>query len=135
MTALVADRLTKTRSGHQLSLPAAAGVKVFAGGVVCLNATGFAVKGGGTGAVKAVGIASAQVDNTTGIDGGVQVPVERKCWQLANSAGGDLITLADYGTPCYLVDDQTVAKTNGGGTRIAAGTIRDVDVSGVWVEF
>ena len=33
----------------------------------------------------------------------------------------------------YIVDDQTVAKTNGSSTRSAAGTIVDVDAQGVWV--
>ena len=35
----------------------------------------------------------------------------------------------------HLVDDQTVAKTNGGSTRSVAGICRGVDSDGVWVEF
>jgi hypothetical protein len=34
-----------------------------------------------------------------------------------------------------VVDDQTVAKTNGSSSRSVAGIIRDVDADGVWVEF
>ncbi|MFB0515162.1 MAG: hypothetical protein ACETWG_00985, partial [Candidatus Neomarinimicrobiota bacterium] len=33
----------------------------------------------------------------------------------------------------YIVDDQTVAKTDGTGTRSPAGFIEDVDSNGVWV--
>ena len=51
-----------------------------------------------------------------------------------NSAAGDAITRAEIGDVCYIVDDETVAKTNGTSTRSAAGTIRDVDAQGVWVE-
>jgi hypothetical protein len=43
--------------------------------------------------------------------------------------------LADVGKQCYLVDDQTVAKTDGTNTRSPAGFVRDVDADGVWVEF
>ena len=35
----------------------------------------------------------------------------------------------------YLVDNQTVAKTNGTNTRSAAGVVRGVDAEGVWVQF
>ncbi|MCY1460857.1 hypothetical protein D9M71_784510 [compost metagenome] len=53
---------------------------------------------------------------------------------FANSAAGDEITRADIGATAYIVDDQTVAKTDGTSTRSVAGTIRDVDSDGVWVE-
>lgn len=53
-------------------------------------------------------------------------------------AGVDTITADDKGKICYLVDDQTVALTNGGGTRSPAGVIYDVQVepseTTVWVE-
>jgi hypothetical protein len=45
-----------------------------------------------------------------------------------------LITRAEIGDDCYIVDDSTVAKTNpGGNTRSVAGKIVDVDAKGVWV--
>ena len=34
---------------------------------------------------------------------------------------------------CYVVDDETVAKTNGTNTRSRAGVVVDVDAQGVWV--
>ena len=34
-----------------------------------------------------------------------------------------------------MVDDQTVAKTNGGNTRSPAGIIDSVDADGVWIRF
>ena len=33
-----------------------------------------------------------------------------------------------------MVDDQTVAKTDGTGTRSAAGVVVNVDALGVWVD-
>lgn len=47
----------------------------------------------------------------------------------------DAIALADIGSDCYIVDDQTVAKTSGSATRSVAGKIFDVDAAGVWVNF
>ncbi len=43
--------------------------------------------------------------------------------RFANSAAGDLITKADIGAACYIVDDQTVARTNGTNTRSPAGVV------------
>ena len=60
--------------------------------------------------------------------------MRRGCFRFANSVAADLIALADIGADCFIVDDQTVAKTNGGATRSIAGKIRDVDADGVWVQ-
>ena len=53
---------------------------------------------------------------------------------MGNSTDADAITIADLGNACYLVDDATVAKTNGSSTRSVAGIIRYVDDLGPWVE-
>jgi hypothetical protein len=36
---------------------------------------------------------------------------------------------------CYFVDDQTVAATDGTGTRSPAGIVEEVTSQGVWVRF
>ena len=105
------------------------------GTIVFLAATGYAEAATTATGKKSVGVAQATVDNTSGAAGDVQVPIRRGCYQFANSAAGDAITNADYGATCYAVDDSTVAKTDGSGTRSAAGVIRGVDANGVWVEF
>jgi hypothetical protein len=62
--------------------------------------------------------------------------VRKDGWfRFANSAAGDLITIADLGTDCYVVDNQTVAKTSGGATRSIAGKVRDIEAAGVWISF
>lgn len=135
MTALAADRLTTRRPGHQFAFAVAAAAKIFAGSIVCLDASGNATKGATATTLKAVGVATEQADNTGGAAGAIVVRVERGLWRFANSAAGDLITLANVGASCYIVDDQTVALTSGTSTRSVAGVIRDVDAAGVWVEF
>ena len=40
---------------------------------------------------------------------------------------------ADIGGDCFIADDQTVAKTNGGNTRPLAGKVVGLDGGNVWV--
>ncbi|MEN9631581.1 MAG: hypothetical protein RJA10_4809 [Pseudomonadota bacterium] len=134
MPALTADRPTPKRTGKHLSLPVAAATRIFAGGIVCVNTSNLAVNGATAANLKAAGVAKEQVDNTAGAAGDLRVEVERGTFLFANSAAGDLIALQDIGSTCFIVDNQTVAKTNGSSTRSAAGVIRDVDTAGVWVE-
>lgn len=134
MTVLTGDRNTPRRENRQLEQhPLKGGVTIFAGGLTCLDADGWAVPGRTALGLKALGRAEARRSATT--NGETSVRVRREVCQFANSAGGDAITRADIGNPAYIVDDQTVAKTNGGGTRSPAGTIRDVDAGGVWIDF
>lgn len=136
MVALTEGRMTKSRTGETYSRLMAGTKKVYDGGIVCLNATGFATPGAVSAALVADGVACSTVDNTDGADGAVSVEVRKGIFQFANSAAGDAITKAEIGDDCYIVDDQTVAKTNpGGNTRSVAGKIVDVDATGVWVKF
>ena len=134
MPALTADRPTPKRTGKHLSLPVAAATRIYAGALVCVNTSNLAVNGATSATLKAAGVAKEQVDNTAGAAGDLRIEVERGTFQFANSAAGDLIALQDIGSTCFIVDNQTVAKTNGSSTRSAAGVVRDVDASGVWVE-
>ena len=135
MTAATSDRDTPRHGGVEFGIPAKAGAKVFAGTIACVDATGFGVKGATSAALKALGIAQEYVDNTSGANGDQVLRYRRGCFRLTNSASTDQITNADIGSPCYMVDDQTVAKTNGSNTRSVAGSVRLVDDVGVWVEF
>lgn len=61
------------------------------------------------------------------------VRVRSGIFKFENSSAGDLIANDDVGATCYMVDDQTVALTDGTSTRSAAGKIVRVDSDGVWV--
>ncbi|WP_236233737.1 hypothetical protein [Pseudomonas tohonis] len=132
--ALTKDRNTSRRDGVQYSDPLAANVKIYAGSIVCLDASGNAVPGSTATTLKVRGLAQEQVDNTGGAAGAKRIETRRGVFQLANSASTDLITRAEIGSQCYIVDDQTVAKTSATNTRSVAGVVRDVDDGGVWVE-
>ncbi|WP_325438042.1 hypothetical protein [Pseudomonas nitroreducens] len=132
--ALTKDRNTSRRDGIQFSDPMAAAAKIFAGSLVCLDASGNAVPGSTSTTIKVRGVAQEQVDNTGGAAGAKRIETRRGVFQFANSTSTDQITRAEIGTQCYIVDDQTVAKTSATNTRSVAGVVRDVDDGGVWVE-
>lgn len=132
--ALSKDRNTKRRDGLLFSDPVAASTVIYAGALVCLNAAGNAVPGSTATTLKPRGVAQEHVDNSAGVAGDVRVESRRGVFPFDNSAAADEITRADIGTTAYIVDDHTVAKTDGTATRSAAGVIRDVDSDGVWVE-
>ncbi|MBL4751463.1 MAG: hypothetical protein JKX71_12935 [Amylibacter sp.] len=135
MTALLKDRNTPTSLGDKRNGAVAAGVKIYAGAMLVRNAAGYILPATTTLNQVGVGRAEAQVDNTAGADGAVNVDFLPGNFRYANSAAGDLITIADIGSIAWAVDDQTVAKTNGTNTRSRAGVIDNVDPQGVWVRF
>jgi hypothetical protein len=134
MAALAADRNTPRAEGKIDGHPVKGATKIFAGALVCLDAAGWAVPGATAATLKTVGRAESRFDNSAGANGDVIANVRRGTFRWGNSAAGDAITRADIGKPAYVVDDQTVAKTDGGGTRSVAGIIRNVDAQGAWVE-
>ncbi|WP_439596465.1 hypothetical protein [Falsiroseomonas sp.] len=105
----------------------AASVRIFPGALAMLNASGLLTPG-----AVATGQTAAGRALTDSNDG--PVTVERGVFKWKNSASADAITAADWGKQVFIVDDETVAKTNGSSTRSAAGICRGVDADGVWVE-
>lgn len=134
MAALTADRNTSRREPDRILLPAAAAKKFYAGAMVCLDGNGNATPGAAATTLRGLGRCEAFVDNSAGIAGALNVDVRMGCFLWNNSAGGDAITEANVGRVCFVVDDNTVALTDGAGTRSRAGVIKDVDATGmVWV--
>lgn len=131
--ALAKDRNTPRSLGDTRRFGVSADAVIFAGALVVLSG-GFAEPGSTALNLVAAGRAEEAVDNTGGADGDVTVNVRRGIFQWKNSAAADAIAADDIGKTAYIVDDETVALTDGGGTRSAAGTIHDVDANGVWVE-
>lgn len=114
-------------------MPVADSTKIYAGALVMKNASGYATKGATATGQVAVGRANESVDNSSGAAGAKFVTVEAGEFKFKNSASADLITIADVGVDCYIVDDETVAKTHATNTRSIAGKVTGVDADGVWV--
>ena len=133
--ALTADRNTPHRDGEIIVVPVAANVKIFAGAIVAANATGYATKGATATTLTYLGRADEYVDNTGGADGAKTIQVRRgKAFKWKNSAG-DAVTQAELGKTCYIVDDETVSKSNAGGNiQSPCGKVVGIDSDGVWVQ-
>ena len=131
MVALAADRNTPAALGDMNLDPVGAGSKIFAGALVMRNATGFVVKGATATGCFACGRAEMLADNTSGANGAITVMWRAGVFRFANSGGGDLITQAEVGKVCFIVDDQTVAKTDATATRSRRGG--HARPGGVWV--
>lgn len=132
MTALTKGRNTPERAGNQFEDPVAAGETIFEGSLVALDASGNAVPGSTATTLTARGRALEQADNSGGAAGDIDVKVEAGVYRFVNS-GADPIDRTHIGGKAYIVDDQTVAATDGTGTRSEAGRIVDLDDDGVWV--
>lgn len=130
--ALAADRNTPMMDGELLSLPLAA-VKIYAGSIAAVNASGYVTKGAASTTLRYIGRFEEQVDNSAGSAGDKSAKVRRgQAFKFKNS-GTSAIVQADLGNICYIEDDQTVSKTDQAGTLSAAGMIVGVDSDGVWV--
>jgi hypothetical protein len=141
MTALSGPRLTPLRPDYEskqvMTPPVQNGVVIWSGGIVVLDG-GFAMPGRSAPGLTVLGIAQSTVDNRT-YPTNLYGRKRRVCVvggvaQFENSRGEEAIGEADVGRPCYLVDDRTLARTDGAGKRSRAGTVREVERDRrVWV--
>lgn len=129
MASLNAGRRTTWSPGENTGFPVKAGATIFPGSLVALDA-GYAVPGRAANSLIAIGCAQQVI--TEPMTGLSTVVVKRGNFQFANAAA-DLVTQANVGTDCYILDDQTVSKTNQAGTLSRAGKVVAVDTLGVWV--
>ncbi|NDW44395.1 hypothetical protein [Ruegeria sp. PrR005] len=132
MPALTSDRNTHAAQGDARQGAVAAGERIFAGALIMRNATGYLVKGATALNLVGVGRAEEASDNTGGADGDISVPYRPGVFLYRNDLS-DPVTLADCGSVCFAVDDQTVAATDGTGTRSKAGIVDMIDPNGVRV--
>lgn len=140
MSALTQDRKTDKLGTEDsalpqlLSFPVEANTTIYGGAMVAVNASGNAVPASSTAALRLAGRCDRQVLNTTaagfGTAGALMVQVRPGVFFLNNSSGADAIVAGNFGQYCYAVDDQTVALTDGNGTRPLAGVIYGLGETG-----
>ena len=133
MVALTQDRNTPRADGNERTGLLGASQAIFAGSILMRNATGDLIEGAVATGSFGVGVAQERLGSTTA--GVTPIRYRLGIFRFANSSAGDLIAKVDIGTVCYIVDDQTVAKTSGTNTRSPAGVVDSVDALGVWVRF
>jgi hypothetical protein len=139
MAAITQSRDTTSFTDQALpamySYPVAASATMYPGGLVALNASGFAVMAADLiddGIIVGVLVDPTFLDtdnNTAGANGAFNVNVRQGVLDFASGTGADAITAANVGQEAFVIDDQTVGLTQGTapGTRNKAGRIVGID--------
>lgn len=129
--ALTADRDTPSRSGESISLTQGSNT-IYAGSIVCVDSSGYAVPGADASGYMMVGRASKYSQNQYGnYSSTKKIAVDRGVFRWANGATYTDAAIGDF---AYIFDDQTVNVAGSNTYDIVAGLIVDVDDSGVWVD-
>lgn len=126
MTALAADKQVKTRKADISRYPA--GVDVFyKGAMVCIDSTGYALPAGKvSGYSEVVGLVGAQVDNSGGSAGDLDISAESGFIAYLTAVSG---SQALVGEQAFAIDDQTV------GGKASAGVTNLSPIVGRFVEY
>lgn len=113
------------------NLPVAANVVAQYGWIAMIDqSTGLVSVGSSSPGYIGAGRFEGPIDATGLSNGAVRVDVSYGIFYWQNSGGGDALTQADYGKTCYIADNQTVALTDGTGTRSPAGIVYEVRLDG-----
>lgn len=97
---------------------------------------GTARVGAATAAMVGIGVCKTSMNATAGHPDLDENPPRKvrieydTVGEFDNSAAGDEIDADDYGSPFYVVDNNTVALTDGGGARPQGGIIKGITADG-----
>jgi hypothetical protein len=110
-----------------------ASTKIYAGALVAIDATGYAIPFATATTLRAAGRARATADNSSGSAGAINVEVETGVFLFDNA---DCVQ-ADIGTDVYATDDHTITHTSTGasiaGKLLGFGS-NGTDTTKVWVK-
>jgi hypothetical protein len=132
MSALTRDRATPYREGIEVEYPVAANTKIYAGSLVCVSATGYAVPAADTSGYRFTGVAMEQVDNSDGSDGGKTVRLRR-----AGVFEFDAVSISQdmVGAAMYAADDHTFDDADGPTNDIKVGLlVKYVSATKGWID-
>ena len=126
------DTLEISNGAKTLVLPVKGETTIYQGGIVAIDANGYALPGKLAEGLKAAGRAEETVINI-GADGEATIRVRRGVFVFDNETASDeTLTAADVLGPCYIKDDHTVTKKAEGASL--AGMVIRVYEAGVAVE-
>lgn len=123
--ALSAARDTKAKSNLRLNIGVKTGVTIYAGALVAVDATGYAIPASDATGLTILGRATKTVAGGSDASGTYNIDVEQGAFWYASDAGTKV--KSKIGSILYIVDDQTVSATNSGTYGIAAGIMLDYD--------
>ena len=111
MSALTADRNTTYQEGLIVYLPVYTNTVIYAGSMVCVNSSGYAVPAADAAGYKFVGVAQEYVNNNPGASGDKKVTVRTEgVFEFAAAS----ISQSDLMADMYVVDDQTFDESDPG---------------------
>lgn len=130
--------VTEQRAGRLMPVPLKAGATVLQGTFAVIDKSGLALDSQNVGGADQIclGIWDNSAQNT-GADGDVIAQVQRKAQFLMSNDSSDALTQADLGIKAFILDNQTVSKSDGNGSRALAGKFMGFDsrfTDYVWVE-
>lgn len=131
MTAQTQARSVVEQAGQFIEAPMKGATTIFQGALV-VTESGLAVPGKTAASLTVLGVAERTVVNS-GADSAAKVLAKRGTYKFFNH-GADAVVAGDVGKDCYIVDDQTVAKTSNSSARSIAGKVIAVESDGVFVK-
>jgi len=134
MAALTKDTNVPMRAPlREIGLKVAASTTIYAGSIVSVNASGYAIPAEDSANTTVMGRAQQHVDNSSGSNGDKTVEILKATFLLSNAASNS-VDQADVGQTVYIEDDNTVVKAAGATNNVAAGMCEEIDSSGgIWV--
>lgn len=139
MASLKNERDTKklAGAGQEVDInewPQKGNTLIFAGAQVCLDANKLAIPGIEATGLTAMGRCEETSDATGLPDGAVKVKVRGGAYKWQNNPGAVAGETVDkLGVACFVLDDQSVVKTDGGAKRSQSGVVHRIDSDGVYV--
>lgn len=139
---MAATSMEPTTFGDK-EFPMAGTTSIAQGEIACINSDGFVVPGSAVTGLVAIGIAKRSVDNSSGSDGDLVVPVMtsadktggRRVFPIVNN-GTDACDDTSRGHDVFIAGPNKVRKTSNSGACSRAGKCWDFDRDGnVLVEF
>lgn len=135
MAPLSAGRITASKGPfREHAYPVADNAVGYAGGLACLNASGFLVAAADTaGLSDVVGVIEADFSNTAAghADGAFMVKVKTGIFELKNSG----LAQIDVAKNCAVVDDQTAGLGSASTNKVRIGKVKKyVSATSVWVD-
>ncbi len=127
MAAATVSRDTVEAKGDLMQIPVAAATTIYAGTLVAINASGYAVPASANGALTVLGRAERTVTNTSaagfGSAGALDVLIRKGAFFYTMAGAG----ITSVGKMAYVVFDNEVSLSDGSGTRPPAGKIVKYD--------
>jgi hypothetical protein len=99
------------------------------------DATGYFVPVTAVATLTMIMVALVSVDMTGKTSGSVDGEAATGVFGFDIGTAGDALVQTDQGAIVYGIDDSTVGKTNGGGTRSAVGKLIRVEGGQAYVQF